>query len=102
MNRSLVQRVVIFSGLVQGVGFRFNAHQVSERFSVAGTIENLPDGTVKLVAQGTRSELEAFVHAIVHSTRGRVTHIETTESLIESSSENIDPSTTFNGFSIRR
>ncbi len=33
-------------------------------FEVSGTVRNLPDGRVELVAEGTRDELEAFRRAI--------------------------------------
>lgn len=51
-------------GRVQGVGFRYTARNIAKRYAVAGYVKNLPDGTVELVAQGRRSEVEALVQAI--------------------------------------
>jgi acylphosphatase len=51
---------VFFSGHVQGVGFRYTAKTVAAGFEITGTIRNLPDGRVELVAEGTREELDAF------------------------------------------
>ncbi|HTX20899.1 MAG TPA: acylphosphatase [Candidatus Aquilonibacter sp.] len=55
---------IFYSGRVQGVGFRYTAKTVAAGFEVTGTIRNLPDGRVELVAEGTREELEAFRAAI--------------------------------------
>jgi len=37
---------------------------VAAGFEVTGTVRNLPDGRVELVAEGPRGELEAFQSAI--------------------------------------
>ena len=58
MSRCRVQ--LIYSGRVQGVGFRYAVKQVAAGYDVAGTVRNLPDGRVELVAEGARDELEAF------------------------------------------
>ena len=62
MNRCRMQ--IFYSGQVQGVGFRYTAKSVATGFEVTGTVRNLPDGRVELVAEGTREELEAFRRAI--------------------------------------
>jgi len=55
---------VLYSGRVQGVGFRYTAKTTAMGFEVTGTIRNLPDGRVELMAEGARDELEAFRQAI--------------------------------------
>lgn len=55
---------VHYSGNVQGVGFRYTAKSVATGFEVTGTVRNLADGRVELVAEGTKEELEAFRQAI--------------------------------------
>jgi acylphosphatase len=55
---------VLYSGHVQGVGFRYTAKTVATGFEVTGTVRNLPDGRVELVAEGRREELEAFRTAL--------------------------------------
>jgi len=52
---------VVFSGRVQGVGFRFNSRSVARRFVVTGYVRNLRDGTVELEAQGESSDVDAFL-----------------------------------------
>ena len=59
-----VRRTIHFSGRVQGVGFRFTTVHVSRGFQVTGTVRNLMDGRVELVAEGEPSEIDRFVDAI--------------------------------------
>ncbi len=58
---------VYFSGLVQGVGFRFTAQRIARRFEVAGYVRNQPDGKVKLAAEGEEEVLRDFVQALRES-----------------------------------
>ena len=53
-----------YSGRVQGVGFRITACRVAMGYEVTGTVRNLPDGRVELIAEGAREELEAFREGI--------------------------------------
>jgi len=68
MNR--FRMTILYSGQVQGVGFRYTARSVALGFEVTGTVRNLPDGRVELVAEGVREELEAFRRAIQDSEVG--------------------------------
>jgi acylphosphatase len=56
---------ILYSGHVQGVGFRYTARTVATGFEITGTIRNLPDGRVELTAEGARLELEEFRLAIL-------------------------------------
>ena len=58
---------VLYSGQVQGVGFRYSVRSVATGFEVTGTVRNLPDGTVELIAEGAKEELEAFRTAVRES-----------------------------------
>lgn len=51
----------VVHGYVQGVSFRYYTHRAANRFGVTGWVANRPDGTVKVVAEGARASLEAFV-----------------------------------------
>lgn len=55
---------VIFSGRVQGVGFRINVQQLAERFPVVGMVRNVSDGSVELIAVGETNSLMNFLNAI--------------------------------------
>ena len=58
---------VFYSGNVQGVGFRYTVKSVATGFEVTGTVRNLPDGRVELVAEGSSDELDGFRRAIRES-----------------------------------
>lgn len=58
---------VIYSGHVQGVGFRYTVKSVASGFDVTGTIRNRPDGAVELIAEGAKAELSAFRQAVRES-----------------------------------
>jgi acylphosphatase len=58
---------VIYSGQVQGVGFRYTVKSVARGFDVTGSVRNLPGGDVELVGEGAKDELEAFRQAIRES-----------------------------------
>jgi acylphosphatase len=63
-----MKRVTVFyAGRVQGVGFRATVRQLACGYDVTGTVRNLPDGRVELVAEGTQPELEAFLNGIAES-----------------------------------
>ena len=72
---------VIFSGMVQGVGFRYTARRIAQGYEVAGYVRNLPDGTVELVAEGDPGEVERFLDAVAARMgdyiQGRTIHDET-------------------------
>jgi acylphosphatase len=55
---------ILYSGHVQGVGFRYTVKTAAAGFEVAGIVRNLPDGRVELTAEGAREELEAFRQAV--------------------------------------
>jgi acylphosphatase len=68
---------ILYSGHVQGVGFRYTAKSVAHGFEITGTVRNLSDGRVELVAEGETQELEAFREAVRDAgLRGLIRHEE--------------------------
>ena len=55
------QRTVRFTGMVQGVGFRFTACRLAASFEVIGAVRNCRDGSVECVVEGERTEIDAFL-----------------------------------------
>jgi len=49
---------IIISGKVQGVFFRQSAKEKSLALGINGRISNLPDGTVHIIATGTKEQLD--------------------------------------------
>jgi acylphosphatase len=58
---------VFFEGNVQGVGFRYTVRHLAKGFDVTGSVRNLRDGRVELLATGEEDEVRAFVEAIGQS-----------------------------------
>jgi acylphosphatase len=69
---NMIKRTSYFSGNVQGVGFRYTAQQVARSFNVTGTVRNLDDGRVELVAEGEQKEIQAFLAAIEQKMQGNI------------------------------
>ncbi len=55
---------VLYTGRVQGVGFRYTCKQVAMGFDLTGTVRNLSDGRVELIVEGDESELGEYRQAI--------------------------------------
>ena len=58
---------VFYEGNVQGVGFRYTVRQIAKGFDITGSVRNLRDGRVELLATGEEGEVRAFVEAIGQS-----------------------------------
>jgi acylphosphatase len=66
------ERVTMYySGPVQGIGFRYAVRNLVHGFEVTGTVRNLDDGRVELVAEGARAELDGLLEAVRQSDVGR-------------------------------
>jgi acylphosphatase len=53
----------VVHGDVQGVGFRYHVLRRARQLGLRGWVRNNDDGTVELVAEGSRSELEMLRQA---------------------------------------
>ncbi len=61
-----------FAGRVQGVGFRYTVLELAASHDVTGYVRNESDGSVELVVEGHRDELERFLQSIDASRLGRL------------------------------
>ncbi len=57
-------RRFVLSGRVQGVGFRWFATDHAEIEGIKGSVRNLPNGDVEVIAEGERDAMERFEMAI--------------------------------------
>lgn len=55
---------LIVSGRVQGVGFRNYVSQIAKDLNIKGTVRNLSDGDVKIIAQTDDDTLNKMVERI--------------------------------------
>jgi len=51
---------MLFTGFVQGVGFRYWAIRAAAAFDVTGYVRNLPDGSVEAVIEGPAAAVDRF------------------------------------------
>jgi acylphosphatase len=58
---------VSYEGNVQGVGFRYTIRHLAKGFDITGSVRNLRDGRVELLAAGEENEVRAFLEAIMQS-----------------------------------
>jgi len=49
------------TGKVQGVFFRQSSREKAIQLDIRGTVENLPDGSVYILAAGENEAIEAFI-----------------------------------------
>ncbi|MFA6281467.1 MAG: acylphosphatase [Candidatus Omnitrophota bacterium] len=52
---------LFFTGSVQGVGFRYTARALAEKYSINGWVANLTDGRVELEIEGKESDIDNFL-----------------------------------------
>ncbi|MBE0534739.1 MAG: acylphosphatase [Phycisphaerae bacterium] len=69
-------RHVIFSGRVQGVGFRYTCHRIATRYELKGFVKNLPDGSVEMVVQGHPEDVTDCLADIHESFGAYIRHAE--------------------------
>jgi len=89
----MIARRAIFTGRVQGVGFRATTRSIARRHPVTGFVRNLPDGSVELVASGDATDVDAFLSEVQSAFAGNVAGVEISDH---------DGPADFAGFSIRR
>lgn len=54
-------RHILVSGKVQGVFFRASAQKKAIQLALLGTVKNLPDGRVDIIAEGESEALDEFI-----------------------------------------
>ncbi len=57
----MIRRHIIFSGRVQGVGFRYGAFYTARRLGLTGWVKNLYDGRVEMEVQGEPGRIEEMI-----------------------------------------
>ena len=72
----LIAKHIVFSGRVQGVGFRFTALNIANRYELKGYVKNLPDGDVEMVAHGSAEMIDNCIRDLQDSFVGTISHID--------------------------
>ena len=72
----IIRRHIVFSGWVQGVGFRYRARHAAEMYGVTGWVRNDPGGSVTMEIQGTEEQIDQVIIAIERGTYIRIEDIK--------------------------
>lgn len=86
----VIRRRLIFSGRVQGVGFRATTCSIARRHPVVGYVKNLPDGTVELVAEGEADVLDRLLEEIESAFGGGIRDVQVSTAKDDESFERFD------------
>ena len=76
MGTVMHRRTCVFSGRVQGVGFRYTVQNIAQRHDVGGYVRNLPDGRVELVMEGPDDEMDQVVESINQRMNGFIVKVD--------------------------
>lgn len=60
----LMRKHLIFSGSVQGVGFRWRAAQAASAVGVSGWVRNDRGGTVSMELQGSEAQIDRVIQML--------------------------------------
>jgi acylphosphatase len=69
----MIRKRIVFTGWVQGVGFRYRARRAADLLGVTGWVRNEDDGSVTMEIQGTQEQIDEVILAIG---RGHYVRIE--------------------------
>ncbi len=84
---------ILFSGRVQGVGFRWKTEKFATELQLAGFVRNLHDGRVEAIVAGSIEEIQELVDRLRNEFGAGISEIR--RHIFEGADE-------FTGFSIRR
>lgn len=72
----LIRKRYCFSGLVQGIGFRYEAKYTAEQLGIVGWAKNKSDGTVVVEAEGKEVCIDEFLRVMRSVPRFHITEIQ--------------------------
>ena len=67
---------VLYSGDVQGIGFRFTAKRIAEELQLTGWVTNLSDGRVEIRAEADEEVLKDFLLQINNAFSRYIQNVE--------------------------
>ena len=74
-----VRKHIIFSGRVQGVGFRYTACCLARPLGLTGWVKNLWDGDVEMEVQGDPAAIGRLIQGLESGHFIRIEHMEVEE-----------------------
>ncbi len=79
MSQTIQTKKIVLSGFVQGVGMRYFISHTAESNQINGTVQNLSNGDVECIAQGTVLHLNQFIEDIQSSHPGVIDSFNVSE-----------------------
>ncbi len=73
---ALLRKHLVFSGDVQGVGFRWRARHAARAVGATGWVRNERDGRVSMELQGTEEQIDQVLDALERGLYIRISDIE--------------------------
>lgn len=61
---TVVRRVIVYAGHVQGVGFRWCVQNIAMQYDVAGYVRNIPEQQVEVVLEGRSEDINQIARTI--------------------------------------
>ena len=71
-----IRKHTIFSGEVQGVGFRYTAYMAAGKLGLSGWVANLEDGRVEMEVQGRERDIDLLTEKLRNGQWIEITGIE--------------------------
>lgn len=70
---------IIFSGIVQGVGFRYETWAIAQKLQLTGFVENLANGDVRAEIQGPKNRILHLIECLKSVPRMQIDEVEIEE-----------------------
>ncbi len=61
----MIRYFIIFTGRVQGVGFRYFVAQIAKSLKMTGQVRNLSNGNVEVEIQGKTQDFDLFLQRLL-------------------------------------
>lgn len=68
----MIQANILYSGTVQGVGFRYGVHRYAVNLGIKGWVRNLPNGSVEILAEGSKDAVQQLCENIEEHFQGYI------------------------------
>ena len=75
-SSSIIRKKIVFSGKVQGVGFRYEIYVLAEEMNLTGWVRNKNRDRVVLEVQGEKSDISFLISHMKSLKRAVVAHVE--------------------------
>ena len=74
----MIRKHIVFTGQVQGVGFRWRARQATQLYGCTGWCRNDWDGSVTMEIQGTEDAIDQVLRSIESGRYVRIQNLDVT------------------------